>query len=129
MKVEASLKVGAVLSVRVGLVKHVGIFAGYAPDGTPMVISNSLRSGCVAEESLAVFAGGRQVLIEPLASQLPVWSVLQRARQRLGERWNLISFNCEHFVHWALGMEPQSPQLQALVMACGVVGLTALVAR
>ena len=48
--------------------------------------------------------------------------VLQRARSRIGETWNLF-WNCEHFVKWAHGLRPRSPQLVAgLILMCVFTG-------
>lgn len=113
---------GAVVGVRVGLITHVGIVTDRHVDGQPMVISNSMRSGRVEEEPWRVFQGPFPLVSVTQPAALPAWQVLSRARQKLGTRWNLFSWNCEHFVAWAFGRNPQSPQLRAGVIS----GLAAL---
>jgi len=121
-----NLNPGQLIGVRVGPVIHLGIVSDRYVDGLPMVISNSLRSGCVAEEPFAVFKGGWEFIPVAQPANLPTWYVLSRARQMLGTRWNLISWNCEHFAYWVFGHESESPQLkQAGVM----LGIAILLAR
>ena len=118
-----TLNPGDTIGVRIGFVTHVGIVTDRYFDGMPMVISNSHRAGGVAEEPLAVFQGSYPLVpvVQPRA--LPVGHILFLSRQKLGTRWNLLSWNCEHFVRWAYGLEPMSPQLK---QASVVVGLVAL---
>lgn len=120
---------GTVIGVRVGIATHVGIVTDRTDiNGVPMVISNSHRAGCVAEEPLRVFQGIFQLVPVAQPAIVPSWQVIERARQKLGARWDLFSWNCEHFVHWAFGQEPRSPQLQALVITT-VFSLIATMSR
>lgn len=112
-----TLPPGTVVGVRVGLITHVGIVTDRLVDSQPMVISNSMRSGRVEEEPWSVFQGLYPLVSVAQPAAVPVWQVLSRARQKLGTRWNLFSWNCEHFVTWAFGREPQSPQLRAGVIS------------
>lgn len=115
------LKPGEVIGVRVGPVTHVGIVSDRYAGGMPMVISNSHRAGCVAEEPFSVFQGSYSLVSVPQTVSLPASLILFRAREKLGTKWNLFTWNCEHFVHWALGLEPKSPQLnQAIAVAGGL---------
>lgn len=77
----------------------------------------------VTEEPLKVFQGGYPPAPVVLPKALPVGHILFLARLKLGTRWNLLSWNCEHFVYWAYGLEPTSPQLK---QASIFVGLAAL---
>lgn len=121
------LKPGEVIGVRVGLVTHVGIVSDRYAEGMPMVISNSHRAGCVAEEPLNIFQSKYSLVLVPQTLTLPPSLILSRAREKLGTKWNLITWNCEHFVHWALGLEPKSPQLnQAIAVAGGLAALMRL---
>ena len=98
---------GTLLAVRVrGLFDHVGIATGY---GT--VIHSSARYGSVQETDLAEFASGRPVRTVPYASPLPGAEVVVRARSRIGQRYNLLVRNCEHFVSWCLSGQARSTQL------------------
>ena len=94
-----------------------------------MVFSNSFRSGRVAEEPLAVFKGAGEFVPVAQLANLPVWYVLSRARLMLGTRWNLLSWNCEHFMYWVFGREPESPQLKQVGVILGVAILLARLAK
>lgn len=105
-------------------VTHVGIATeGYEWfSGEQTVISASKFAGRkVVEQSLSVFSGGAPVTATQLRPKLPVHEVLVRARAALGRGWDLIDSNCEHFVRWALGYEPESPQLRSGVAMGGLV--------
>lgn len=119
-----TLNPGDVIGVRVGPVTHVGIVSDRYVGGEPLVISNSHRAGGVAEEPLSVFRGGYQLVSVPQSSTIARWQIPARARQMLGSRWNLFSWNCEHFVHWASGLKPRSPQLD---QASAFVGIALLI--
>jgi hypothetical protein len=120
------LPVGAPVYVVVfGLVKHWGILADRFVDGKPTVVSNSYRAGGTFEEAWDAFSGGRDVHYAPLSTALAGSEVLRRARARLGRRWSLWSWNCEHAVREALGLPVQSPQLRTAV----AVGVIAWIAR
>ena len=116
-----SLNPAQVIGVRVGPIVHLGIVSDRFANGEPMVISNSLRAGGVAEEPLSVFQGRYLLVPVSLPRVLPAGHILSLARQKLGSRWNLLSWNCEHFVHWAYGLGLKSPQLDR---ASVLVGLT-----
>ncbi|MGB3456771.1 MAG: lecithin retinol acyltransferase family protein [Litorimonas sp.] len=101
---------GTLLAVRVrGLFDHVGIATGY---GT--VIHSSARYGRVAETDLADFAGGRRVRTVAYASALSGPQIVVRARGRIGQRYNPLVRNCEHFVSWCVSGEARSRQLGPL---------------
>lgn len=112
---------GTVVSVALPLYHHVGIVTDRFSDGKPMVISNSKRFGCVVEESIDAFAGGNPVTRDTLQSTEPYWLVLNRARSRLGERYSLLSFNCEHFVRFAIGLTPNSPQITGATLILSLI--------
>ncbi|MFP5211761.1 MAG: hypothetical protein ACLGPL_00125 [Acidobacteriota bacterium] len=108
---------GTVVSVRVGFFFHVGIVSDrHDCNGLPYVISNSARVGRGAEESWDVFSGGKTVYQEiGLESALPWPFVLVRAGNLMPKKWDLLSWNCEHFVREALGIKVESPQLQSAI--------------
>lgn len=124
---------GTAVYVRCGLYDHVGIVTdrrGEAPPHAPFVISNSKRQGCVREEPWADFAGDDSVVQETYPGTLPPDEVVRRARALVGRRYELLRFNCEHFVCEAHGVPAHSPQLAAALaaaagLAVAVVGLFA----
>lgn len=98
---------GTLLAVRVrGLFDHVGIATGY---GT--VIHSSARYGRVMETDLSDFSGGRPVRSVAYGSSLSGTQVVVRARGRIGQRYNALVRNCEHFVTWCVSGEARSGQL------------------
>jgi Lecithin retinol acyltransferase len=118
-----SLELGTVVAVDIwgGAIQHPGIVSGYTVHGEPVVISNSLRHGKVVEETLAAFRnGGALATLGLLGSHHPQ-VVVTRARSRLGERWDLFRFNCEHFVRYACDLPAESPQLQRASALLGVI--------
>lgn len=125
-----SLYPGKVIGVRVGLVTHKGIVSGRNSYGEWMVISNSKRAGGVYEEPLSVFQGRYKLVpVKQPLSDMPTWLVLVQARKMLGARWDVSTWNCEHFVNYAFGLKLESPQLQAAVAMLGIAGIAIMVAR
>ena len=106
---------GTVLAVAVGPVEHVGIVTDQTQAGFPTVISNSHRAGGVAEEPLPTFTSGGELRIVGYLGKLSPAEVLRRARSAIGTKWKLFNWNCEHFVRWAHGLKPSSPQLAVAV--------------
>lgn len=99
-----------------GFFKHKGIVSDRLYDGQPMIISCSGRTGEVREETQEQFSQGNAIFAEGYLGNLPVHQVLYRARQCIGMKYNLFSWNCEHFVRYAYGLEPSSPQLAATIV-------------
>lgn len=115
---------GTVISVDMGLYDHIGIVTDQYVNGVPAVISNSLKNGGVSEESLADFTGGHLVSTVGYLGNLPVRQVLQRARSKIGTKWDLLLWNCEHFVRWAHGLNPASPQVRrGFMLLAGIAAL------
>ncbi|MCG7980275.1 MAG: lecithin retinol acyltransferase family protein [Candidatus Thiodiazotropha taylori] len=75
----------------------------------------------MAEEKEEIFADGCKIKIHGYPSQLPPFVVLRKARNKLGTKYDVFKWNCEHFVRWAHGLKPESPQLQVAIL--GVVSL------
>ncbi|MFA6309973.1 MAG: lecithin retinol acyltransferase family protein [Sterolibacterium sp.] len=125
-----TLAPGYTIGVQVGPITHVGIVSDKYVNGVPMVISNSRRTGGVAEEPLNIFQGGYALVdVAQATASMPVWQVLLRARSMIGSRWNLFSWNCEHFVNWAYGFEAKSRQLDQASAFAGVALLLVGLAR
>jgi hypothetical protein len=74
-----------------------------------------LHRGPVEEVTIACFAAGSEVWIEP--GDRPGYAdrqVAERARTRLGEnRYRLLTNDCEHFCAWCLDGESRSEQGRA----------------
>lgn len=89
------------------------------------VIHNSKKHGKVVRESLETFASGADAYVCDEVFSRNVTAAIQRAENALGLAYNLWRANCEHFVRWAHGLEPTSPQIQrALAIAASLALLT-----
>lgn len=116
------LQPGTIVSVGVGPLTHFGIVSDQGGPDFPHIISCSRRTGQVAEETAADFANGGTIKVHNYPSQLNPFQVIQRARSKLGTKYDLFKWNCEHFVRWVHSLKPESPQLQA-AMVLGVLSL------
>lgn len=126
----ARLMPGTVVSVPfLGVFRHKGIVSDWFHDGAPTVISNSPNAGGVTEEQWTAFAAGNQVTVEGYPSSLPPSTVVQRARERIGSRYQLFNWNCEHLVSYAHGRQPATPQVAAVVALAILFGLIRLARR
>lgn len=123
------LSVGTTVQIWVGVIRHFGIISDRFDGGEPMVISSSLRSGEVAEESMRTFAQGRKVHPVGYLGDLPPHQVIARARSALGSKWKLFTANCEHFVYWVHGQPLRSPQLAMAMSLVVLTGLTLIAKR
>ena len=120
---------GTILAVDSGFYRHVGIVTDRTMDGRPMVISNSFRKGGVFEEPWDDFSCHQHVAVQGYPGQLDADSVLRRARTKTGTRWNLFVWNCEHFVYWAHGLRPHSPQLITMSACASIIASITLFYR
>jgi len=89
-----------------GGIKHYGICTGY---GT--VIHTSRRFGRVEESDFQTFCHGRRAKVVPHRSPVDGSTLVARARSRKGQRYNVLSNNCEHFVTWVVEGKGRSAQL------------------
>jgi len=95
---------------------HWGIVTDSWKDGEQTVISCSGLRNMVVEEPMSAFRQGNAIEPRPSPSALPVQEVLARARGKLGQPYDLLNWNCEHFVYDSFGRTKQSPQLQKLAL-------------
>ena len=105
-------------------IRHYGIVSERLVDDAPTVISLPNNKDGAQEETWADFAKTdlvrvNAVRVEGYLGQLPPEEVLRRARSCFGLPWTF-SFNCEHFVTWAHGLPPRSPQLESWIAAGGL---------
>lgn len=92
-----------------GIIRHVGIATGY---GT--VIHASRRYGQVLETSEKQFSRGKPIRTITHNSKLSGTQLVVRARQKIGQRYGVLTQNCEHFVQWVVSGAPRSEQLGPL---------------
>jgi hypothetical protein len=116
---------GSVVAIKCWWGEHWGIVAGEL--GWLTIISNRGVTGCVTEELWDDVVGTAEWRVaEELTTGLSAYSVIGRARSRLGTRYDFWSWNCQDLVYWALGSKPQSPQRDLLVGALSLAGIAVL---
>jgi hypothetical protein len=104
------IQIGDILKVQYLGFVHYGIYTEF---GT--VIHNSRKGGEVQEVEFYEFDNGREVQKSSITSKDPYLSVFI-ARQYLGQKYNLLRENCEHFVRKITGKK-QSVQVQKYIIA------------
>ncbi len=97
-------------------------------DGLPIVVANSGESGGPGEKSWSEFVQGRSYR-SFYPSNLAPERVLYNAYSMFGTRYNLISWNCEHFANACHGRPVQSHQVRGIALAALVGGLALAAAR
>ena len=106
-------KLGAhLISPRIGY-KHHGIYVGDKKVIHYSGLADGLHSGPVEEVCLNTFQQNKKIEIKlhPHCTFSPE-KIVQRAKSRLSEsKYNLISNNCEHFVHWCIYNVNESKQI------------------
>ena len=121
-----NLSAGTVIRVNTGFYSHVGLLGDRFINGERSVLSFSAEAKGFVEEPFSVFSGGRPVVSDGYLGNLPPAIVMWRARQKVGQPYSWLEFNCEHFVRYAHGVPVESPQLQQGGVILGVLGLAFL---
>ena len=125
----SSLNPGTVIEVCYPIFKHYAIVSDQFVDGHPTLISLSRRTNTVTEEPWQQVTQGRRVNISPIHGQLPGDIVVANARACVRAkdlRWNLLTFNCEHFVQLVHGLPVESGQVQNAVKGAVIGALSTL---
>lgn len=120
---------GTIVYVDAGFVRHYGIVIDFNEIGSLTIISNSKNLGCVAEETIENFSGGRKIVNSGYPSNFSSSHLVARAQQQIGMPYKLFSENCEHFVRWVHHLKPESPQLQTFAMIVSVALFLMLATR
>lgn len=123
------LELGCVVALDCLVYDHVGVVTGLDRSGQPLVSSNSARRGGVYEESIDEFRQGGPLRVSSRPVGREVVAIVRRARSMIGRQWDLLTFNCDHFVELALGREPRSRQLQGWLVLGAVVGAIWILSR
>jgi len=110
---------------KAGVVTHPGIVVMQGDQ--LMVIHNTPFAGGVVMSSMEEYASDHKVIIsKKYTSSLLPSQVAKNARSALGQKWFLL-FNCQHFVTWAAGHKPNSPDLKkACFLSIGALCLLTL---
>ncbi len=113
-KINYPLLPGSVISIRYSLYKHFAIVSDCFVDGKPNLISLSHRTGCVLEEPWNTVVGKRPVELSRIQGTESASTVLMCARSFISRdiKYNLLTFNCEHFVRFAHGLPVKSKQVR-----------------
>ena len=113
--------------------KHRAVFAGFDSLARPWVIHNA-KNDCVRVDTLETFAAGLPVtLASRVARNLSEQAlIVRRAQSLLARRYDLLKFNCDHFVTYAQNGVASSPQVAAVAAVAGLallVGLATVAGR
>jgi hypothetical protein len=121
---------GSVICVRDGAVIYKGLIHSVEIDWntvTVWIIDNNPHRGCVGYRTLEDFTKGASAWLEvPVQSAQAADAIIERAVFQLGRLYDFFTFNCEHFVTLALGLEPESRQLQGLGWLVGILAVGAI---
>src|ERR1035438_9591944 len=106
---------GSVICVRGGVKVHKGIIHSVEINGntvTVWIMDNNPYRGCVGFRTLEDFTGGATAWLETIVESWHVAdAIIARAESQRGRHYDLLGFNCEHFVTFALALKAQSKQL------------------
>lgn len=117
---------GSVVAIKCWWGEHWGIVAG--DYGRLTIISNrGLKDGVTEEPWEDVVGNAEWRVVDNLATLLPPHLIVARARSKIGTRYDFWTWNCEHHVSWALGLQPKSPQRDGVVSLLGVACLLVFV--
>ncbi len=114
----SSLHAGDVIAIRYSLYKHFAIVSDqhskYLGTSYPNLISLSYRTGTVLEEPWHKVVGQNLVEKSNISGTDSQYAILQRARNsiQMNIKYDLLKFNCEHFVRFAHGLPIESVQIQ-----------------
>ncbi len=113
-QINYSLPPGSIISIRYPLYNHFAIVSDSLDDGNPNLISLSYRTGCVLEESWNTVVGKRPFELSRIQGNESADTVLTRARSFISSdiKYNLLTFNCEHFVRLVHGLPVKSKQVR-----------------
>lgn len=124
------LEIGDIIAVnRLGY-KHVGVYVGSRPFSDQCVIHNAKSNGVILS-NLAEFSAGAEVFIHQKATgnYFERQAIATRALALLGQKYDLLQFNCEHAANLAQRGVAESPQIVGLavvsLIACGIAVLSA----
>lgn len=107
---------GKVIAIRYTLYKHFAIVSDCFDNnnGMPKLISLSYRSSAVQEESWHDVVRGKPIEETNIKGNYTQDVILARARSCIDRsiKYNLLTFNCEHFARYAHGLPVESIQVK-----------------
>jgi len=113
-----------VVIVYMGLYKHWALMSDRTRDGKPMLISNTWRNGTVREESWDQVVGNRKFEVHNIGTSTSPSLILANARSCINRvKYNLLQYNCEHFVRELVtGVAGSTQVKQALIIGSLAIG-------
>ena len=127
-----TLAPGTIIAVRYSMYKHFAIVSDRLDVKNtkllPMLISLSHRTGIIKEEPWNTVVGDKCIELSSISGQYSSSQVLSRARKCMNHnlRYNLLYFNCEHFVRYAHGLPMESTQVKQAFYGAFVGATTCL---
>lgn len=114
----SELTPGKVIAIRYPLYKHFAIISDcLGKDNMPNLISLSYRNSSVQEETWHKVVGAKPVEESSIKGNYTQTTILTRARSCINNniKYNLLTFNCEHFARYAHGLPVESIQVKHVV--------------
>ena len=107
---------------------HHGIYLGRGKVIHYSGLANGLRAGPIEITNLDNFSQGKHTYVQSHDNRLFCHKqTVKRARSRLTEdKYNLLTNNCEHFIHWCIYGEARSEQVYNIaiyMLSGGVSGI------
>jgi len=125
---EFKLKVGDVIRIQRFGYQHVGVYVGPRTLDGQDVVHNGKGLGVVLC-TMSEFAEGKDVYLhkEAQGDARERECIAQRALGLIGEKFDLLNFNCEHAANLAQTSERRSEQVETAIAISGiaVLGLVA----
>ena len=97
--------------------KHFAIVSDRISDGMPNLISLTYRTSRVKEEPWDIVVGNRSIEQSFIKGDYSKEVVLSRARNCIDKniKYELLTFNCEHFARYAHGLPIESIQVKRAI--------------
>lgn len=118
-----TLNPGTVVAIKFGLWEHWGIVAFDLYGRLTLISNRGVKNGVTEELWQYVVGNAKWRIVKDLASEMPGYFIVERARSMVGTRYDFFRWNCQDLVYWALGLQPQSPQRDAAAALLSVAGL------
>ena len=112
------------------IVQHHAVFFGLA-NGEAVVAENKEGRGVILTrlDDFLADAGRITRIVRFSGTYQQQVAVMNRVKARLGRRYDLWKYNCEHFVNEVLHFRAMSPQVKAVGAAAAFVGGLYLLSR
>ncbi|MFK7815583.1 MAG: lecithin retinol acyltransferase family protein [Gammaproteobacteria bacterium] len=113
----SDLKPGKVIAIQYSLYKHFAIISDCFDNGMPKLISLSFHTSGVQEETWHNVVGDHPIEESYIKGNYTKEVILARARSCFSKdiKYNLFTFNCEHFARYAHGLPVESIQVKRAI--------------